>query len=117
MTKNNINFSVVRLGLRSHFFLINQCCFKTLLFLLFSLSDCLILTHLKGVPDTMPHDWFIHNCYIAGPTTVWQLGVVLFEILHKKLFKTTSFLSNKLKISKRLSKSEPITCPHISQHK
>ncbi|MEQ2201100.1 hypothetical protein XENOCAPTIV_007558 [Xenoophorus captivus] len=58
-----------------------------------------------GVPDTMPQDWFIHNCYIAGPTTVWQLGVVLFEILHKKLFKTTSFLSNKLKISKRLSKN------------
>ncbi|XP_047248356.1 serine/threonine-protein kinase pim-3-like isoform X2 [Girardinichthys multiradiatus] len=58
-----------------------------------------------GVPETMPHDWFIHNCYIAGPTTVWQLGVVLFEILHKKLFKTTSFLSNKLKISKRLSKN------------
>uniref|UniRef100_A0A3B5KRV9 non-specific serine/threonine protein kinase n=1 Tax=Xiphophorus couchianus TaxID=32473 RepID=A0A3B5KRV9_9TELE len=44
--------------------------------------------------------------YFAGPTTVWQLGVVLFEILHDTNFDTNKFLKKKLKISKRLPKSE-----------
>ncbi|XP_047205401.1 serine/threonine-protein kinase pim-2-like isoform X3 [Girardinichthys multiradiatus] len=68
---------------------------------------------LCGVPETMPLDWFVCNSYTAGPTTVWQLGVVMFEILHKMLFSTTSYLSNNLQINKRLSKSKPNTF-HIS---
>ncbi|XP_032430676.1 serine/threonine protein kinase KIN1-like [Xiphophorus hellerii] len=43
--------------------------------------------------------------YFAGPTTVWQLGVVLFEILHDTNFDTNKFLKKKLKISKRLPKN------------
>uniref|UniRef100_A0A8C2XNP0 non-specific serine/threonine protein kinase n=1 Tax=Cyclopterus lumpus TaxID=8103 RepID=A0A8C2XNP0_CYCLU len=29
--------------------------------------------------------WFLHRCYSAEPTTVWQLGVVLFALLHGRL--------------------------------
>ncbi|XP_014876371.1 serine/threonine-protein kinase pim-1-like [Poecilia latipinna] len=43
--------------------------------------------------------------YSAGPTTVWQLGVILFEILHDRNFETNSFLKKKLKISRKLSKN------------
>ncbi|XP_047205116.1 serine/threonine-protein kinase pim-1-like isoform X1 [Girardinichthys multiradiatus] len=57
-----------------------------------------------GDLNIMPLDWFFCGHYSAGPTTVWQLGGVLFEMLHKKPFKTHSHLSNKLKINKRLSK-------------
>uniref|UniRef100_A0A3B5KRW4 non-specific serine/threonine protein kinase n=1 Tax=Xiphophorus couchianus TaxID=32473 RepID=A0A3B5KRW4_9TELE len=49
---------------------------------------------------------FFLSKYFAGPTTVWQLGVVLFEILHDTNFDTNKFLKKKLKISKRLPKSE-----------
>ncbi|XP_067463172.1 serine/threonine-protein kinase pim-1-like isoform X1 [Thunnus thynnus] len=30
-------------------------------------------------------EWFEHHRYTAGPTTVWQLGVVLYGLLHKRL--------------------------------
>ncbi|KAM7386122.1 hypothetical protein PAMA_008980 [Pampus argenteus] len=30
-------------------------------------------------------EWFQHRRYTAGPTTVWQLGVVLYFLLHKTL--------------------------------
>ncbi|KAM4568122.1 serine/threonine-protein kinase pim-2-like [Fundulus diaphanus] len=56
-----------------------------------------------GTPEHIPPEFDRHGSYSAGPTTVWQLGVVLFEILHKKMFKTPSFLTNRLKINNRLS--------------
>ncbi|XP_007560754.2 serine/threonine-protein kinase pim-2-like [Poecilia formosa] len=58
-----------------------------------------------GTPDHFPLDWYINTNYRAGPTTVWQLGVVLYEIVHRHLFQTSNFLSKKLKISKKLSKN------------
>uniref|UniRef100_A0A3B5PZG9 non-specific serine/threonine protein kinase n=1 Tax=Xiphophorus maculatus TaxID=8083 RepID=A0A3B5PZG9_XIPMA len=75
------------------------------LLMLFRLTDCLILTLLQGTPEHLPLDWFMHNNYCAEPTTVWQLGVVLFEVVHMMRFNSHSFLKNKLKISKRLSKN------------
>ncbi|XP_014326438.1 serine/threonine-protein kinase pim-1-like [Xiphophorus maculatus] len=60
---------------------------------------------LCGTPEHLPLDWFMHNNYCAEPTTVWQLGVVLFEVVHMMRFNSHSFLKNKLKISKRLSKN------------
>ncbi|XP_054893652.1 serine/threonine-protein kinase pim-2-like [Poeciliopsis prolifica] len=60
---------------------------------------------LCGTPEHLPLDWFMHSNYCAEPITVWQLGVVLFEVVHKMRFNTHSFLKNKLKISKRLSKN------------
>ncbi|KAK5622017.1 hypothetical protein CRENBAI_012228 [Crenichthys baileyi] len=57
-----------------------------------------------GTVDHIPPEFDRHGTYSAGPTTVWQLGVLLFELLHNKMFKTPSFLKNELKICKRLSK-------------
>uniref|UniRef100_M3ZSQ2 non-specific serine/threonine protein kinase n=1 Tax=Xiphophorus maculatus TaxID=8083 RepID=M3ZSQ2_XIPMA len=41
---------------------------------------------LCGTPEHLPLDWFMHNNYCAEPTTVWQLGVVLFEVVHMMRF-------------------------------
>ncbi|PWA22482.1 hypothetical protein CCH79_00015422, partial [Gambusia affinis] len=60
---------------------------------------------LRGTRDHVPPEFYRLKKYTAGPTTVWQLGVLLFEILHNKMFKTISFLTNKLKINKKLSKT------------
>ncbi|XP_054893749.1 serine/threonine-protein kinase pim-1-like [Poeciliopsis prolifica] len=60
---------------------------------------------LRGTRDHIPPEFHSLRKYTAGPTTVWQLGVLLFEILHNKMFKTVSFLTNKLKINKSLSKN------------
>uniref|UniRef100_A0A8C4D833 non-specific serine/threonine protein kinase n=1 Tax=Dicentrarchus labrax TaxID=13489 RepID=A0A8C4D833_DICLA len=37
-------------------------------------------TYIYGSPE-----WFLNGLYRAGPTTVWQLGVVLYGILHRAL--------------------------------
>uniref|UniRef100_A0A4W6DQE9 Serine/threonine-protein kinase n=1 Tax=Lates calcarifer TaxID=8187 RepID=A0A4W6DQE9_LATCA len=58
-----------------------------------------------GTSAHIPPEWYSRCTYKAGPTTVWQLGVVLFEILHNKApFETNKFLGNKLKINRKLSK-------------
>ncbi|XP_044225578.1 serine/threonine-protein kinase pim-1-like isoform X1 [Thunnus albacares] len=57
-----------------------------------------------GTSCHIPPEWYSCCVYRAGPTTVWQLGVVLYEILHRKSsFETREFLGNKLKISNKLS--------------
>ncbi|XP_044077665.1 serine/threonine-protein kinase pim-1-like isoform X2 [Siniperca chuatsi] len=59
-----------------------------------------------GTSAHIPPEWYSHCTYRAGPTTVWQMGVVLFDMLHRKTqFETTKFLGNKLKISNNLSKN------------
>ncbi|XP_038563400.1 serine/threonine-protein kinase pim-1-like [Micropterus salmoides] len=59
-----------------------------------------------GTSAHIPPEWYSQCTYKAGPTTVWQMGVVLFDTLHSKTpFETTKFLGNKLKISNNLSKS------------
>ncbi|XP_044226822.1 serine/threonine-protein kinase pim-1-like isoform X2 [Thunnus albacares] len=57
-----------------------------------------------GTSCHIPPEWYSRCTYSAGPTTVWQLGVVLYEILHSKSsFETREFLGNKLIISNKLS--------------
>ncbi|XP_027129630.1 serine/threonine-protein kinase pim-1 isoform X1 [Larimichthys crocea] len=57
-----------------------------------------------GTPNHIPPEWFSRNTYHAGPTTVWQVGVVLYESLHRKpCFVTQNFLRNQQKISNELS--------------
>ncbi|XP_034746554.1 serine/threonine-protein kinase pim-3-like [Etheostoma cragini] len=58
-----------------------------------------------GTAAHIPPEWYVHCMYRPSPTTVWQVGVVLFEMLHKVPFETTKFLRNKLRISKKLSKN------------
>ncbi|XP_060941178.1 serine/threonine-protein kinase pim-1-like [Limanda limanda] len=42
------------------------------------------------------------SVYRAGPSTVWQLGTVMYEMLHNQEFITKRFLSKKLRISSEL---------------
>ncbi|KAM7373925.1 hypothetical protein PAMP_006613 [Pampus punctatissimus] len=62
-----------------------------------------------GTSAHTPPEWYDRYTYRVSPTTVWQLGVVLFETLHRNsLFETRRFLGNKLKISNKLSDVEII---------
>uniref|UniRef100_A0A3B3HVM6 Serine/threonine-protein kinase n=1 Tax=Oryzias latipes TaxID=8090 RepID=A0A3B3HVM6_ORYLA len=57
-----------------------------------------------GTECHIPPEWLLRYQYSAGPTTVWQLGIVLFECLHKKHFNSSSFIRRTIKINNRLSK-------------
>ncbi|XP_068445238.1 uncharacterized protein [Clinocottus analis] len=58
-----------------------------------------------GTSPHCPPEWSSRGKYSAGPTTVWQMGIVLFEMLHNfVMFKTTNFLNETLTISDMLSK-------------
>ncbi|XP_035000525.2 serine/threonine-protein kinase pim-1-like [Hippoglossus stenolepis] len=63
-----------------------------------------IFTTLGGTETHEPPEWFTQYFHRAGPTTVWQLGIVLFEMLHKDDFTTESFLNKTLKMSSKMSK-------------
>ncbi|XP_041864800.1 serine/threonine-protein kinase pim-2-like [Melanotaenia boesemani] len=66
-----------------------------------------------GTDNHVPLEWLSRYKYKAGHTTVWQMGVVLFEILHKATFRSSSFLRKKLKIKNKLSKDKSNTHIHI----
>lgn len=40
---------------------------------------------LSGTLAYTSPEWFQNRCYHAEPTTVWQIGVVMYRILHKAL--------------------------------
>lgn len=70
---------------------------------------------IAGTSAHVPPEWYSRFAYRAGPTTVWQMGVVLFDCLHRKShFDTTRFLRKKLKINNRLSKSKKNTLKHTN---
>ncbi|KAL3977207.1 vomeronasal 2 receptor [Sarotherodon galilaeus] len=54
-------------------------------------------------PLHTPPEWYRRSWYRCGPTTVWQMGVVLYEVLHARDFNTERFLRKKLSIKERLS--------------
>ncbi|XP_061658617.1 serine/threonine-protein kinase pim-1-like isoform X2 [Syngnathoides biaculeatus] len=57
-----------------------------------------------GTPSLEPPEWLRHHWYRAGPTTAWQIGTVLFEILHHDVdFQTEGFLREEIKISDKIS--------------
>ncbi|KAM7018084.1 serine/threonine-protein kinase pim-2-like [Tautogolabrus adspersus] len=58
-----------------------------------------------GTSAHMPPEWCQSWTYRASPTTVWQLGVVLYDMLHRNRFETASYLNNKINISEELSQS------------
>ncbi|XP_069371520.1 serine/threonine-protein kinase pim-1-like isoform X1 [Paralichthys olivaceus] len=63
-----------------------------------------VITRFRGTRKHIPPEEYYKCGYMAGPTTVWQLGIILFEMLHKKVFTTGSFLKKELKISSQLSR-------------
>ncbi|KAK2839404.1 hypothetical protein Q5P01_013144 [Channa striata] len=38
-----------------------------------------------GTKEYTPPEWHERHCYMAVPTTVWQLGVVMYALLHREL--------------------------------
>ncbi|XP_041867087.1 serine/threonine-protein kinase pim-1-like [Melanotaenia boesemani] len=59
----------------------------------------------EGTMDHIPPEALRWEIYSAGPSTVWQVGVVLFETLHKVNFLSTSFIKKRIRIRKMLSKN------------
>ncbi|XP_062264121.1 serine/threonine-protein kinase pim-2-like [Platichthys flesus] len=64
-----------------------------------------IFTIFSGTEAYKPPEWCFQSCYTPGPTTVWQLGAVLFEILQRKNFSTEDFLQRKLKMPSKPSEN------------
>ncbi|XP_034408428.1 serine/threonine-protein kinase pim-2-like [Cyclopterus lumpus] len=58
----------------------------------------------SGTSAYAPPEFYLKGKYKAGPTTVWQLGALLFELLdgHKQ-FITSEFLQRKISINSELS--------------
>ncbi|XP_024141734.1 serine/threonine-protein kinase pim-1 [Oryzias melastigma] len=57
-----------------------------------------------GTPNHVPPELLTSRRYRAGPTTVWQLGVVMFETFNKsENFTTKKFIKKNLKIREDLS--------------
>ncbi|KAM6895694.1 serine/threonine-protein kinase pim-2-like [Xenentodon cancila] len=58
-----------------------------------------------GTTDFTPPEFYAHGSYEAGPTTVWQLGALLYEMIdgHKQ-FTTSMFIDRKIKFSRQLSR-------------
>ncbi|XP_037623657.1 serine/threonine-protein kinase pim-1-like [Sebastes umbrosus] len=68
-------------------------------------KSCSTYQHFYGTANHIPPELYINQRYRAGPTTAWQMGVVLFEALHKNTsFETLAFLQNSLRIRKTLPK-------------
>ncbi|XP_037648505.1 serine/threonine-protein kinase Chk2-like isoform X11 [Sebastes umbrosus] len=58
-----------------------------------------------GTPSLIPPEWYNGQGYSAGPTTAWQVGVVLFHTLHRdEFFETLAFFENGVTFNKRMSK-------------
>ncbi|XP_056264862.1 serine/threonine-protein kinase pim-1-like [Pseudoliparis swirei] len=59
-----------------------------------------------GTTAHVPPEWYSRGQYSAGPTTVWQMGVVLFETLQTdQYFETSKFMKKLLTISETLSEN------------
>ncbi len=51
-----------------------------------SIKLCLcVAVCIVGTYEYTTPEWFLDGRYRAEPTTVWQLGVVLFGMLHRRL--------------------------------
>ncbi|XP_049415777.1 serine/threonine-protein kinase pim-2-like [Epinephelus fuscoguttatus] len=58
-----------------------------------------------GTFSKSPPEWFLVREYQAIPTTVWQLGALLWDLLDRKhSFKTQVYFQEGLKINKNLSR-------------
>ncbi|KAF7645458.1 hypothetical protein LDENG_00204110 [Lucifuga dentata] len=61
-------------------------------------------TRFSGTIPYFCPEWFSKGKCRACPTTVWQIGAVLYMLLHGQRFSTQDFLCNTCEISKTLSK-------------
>ncbi|XP_074481135.1 serine/threonine-protein kinase pim-2-like [Sebastes fasciatus] len=55
-------------------------------------------------PNLIPPEWYYSRRYSAGTTTVWQVGVVVFQTFHRNaFFETIAVLQNGVTFNKRMS--------------
>ncbi|KAM6892605.1 serine/threonine-protein kinase pim-2-like [Xenentodon cancila] len=57
-----------------------------------------------GTSPHVPPEMLYDRSYTAGPTTVWQMGVVLYEALYNECFSSYKYLSKTIKIKEGFSK-------------
>ncbi|XP_041638548.1 serine/threonine-protein kinase pim-1-like [Cheilinus undulatus] len=59
----------------------------------------------NGTPQHNPPEWYKHGSYTAGSSTVWQIGIILFDLLHwdKGLFDTKRSIIGEKPIREDLS--------------
>ena len=77
-----------------------------------------------GTYEYTPPEWFLNGSYKAEPTTVWQIGVVMFSILQKRLpFRNRSdiihqnpVLSSRLSMSKLTTRHTFSGDTHVNTH-
>ncbi|XP_069380148.1 aurora kinase B-like isoform X1 [Paralichthys olivaceus] len=56
-------------------------------------------TLVSGTPEYLPPEFYIRHEYMGRPTTVWQLGAILFQLLTgNREFTTSSFLRKDIEI-------------------
>lgn len=68
------------------------------------LSSCLCF---GGTEDFAPPEFFTDGRYEAVPTTVWQLGTLLYEMLDgKQQFSTSKFLRQRVSFNIEMSQGE-----------
>uniref|UniRef100_A0A3B3HGI4 non-specific serine/threonine protein kinase n=1 Tax=Oryzias latipes TaxID=8090 RepID=A0A3B3HGI4_ORYLA len=68
-------------------------------------------TTFYGTEIHAPPEWWYEHTYSARPTTVWQLGIVLFECLHNKNFSSTKLMEKKLQLRRRPSLEQILLHP------
>ncbi|XP_044218441.1 serine/threonine-protein kinase pim-2-like [Thunnus albacares] len=56
-----------------------------------------------GTLSLAPPEWHMIKKYKAGSTTVWQLGAMLYRLLHGYRFDTMSFVTDRIQLSSELS--------------
>lgn len=67
------------------------------------------LFYIVGTLIHAPPEWFNDQVYWAESTTVWQLGVVLHDMLHARRLITNKYLTNQQPINNSLSEGEKNT--------
>ncbi|PWA24588.1 hypothetical protein CCH79_00011831 [Gambusia affinis] len=63
-----------------------------------------IFRHFHGTLQYAPPEWYKHKTYKPIPTTVWQLGVMLYCMLHDCQFDTRVFAMDWIQFSSNLSR-------------
>ncbi|XP_014328516.2 serine/threonine-protein kinase pim-1-like [Xiphophorus maculatus] len=63
-----------------------------------------IFRYFQGTLQYAPPEWFKHKTYKPIPTTVWQLGVMLYCMLHSCQFDTRVFAMDWIQFSSNLSR-------------
>ncbi|XP_038163840.1 serine/threonine-protein kinase pim-2-like [Cyprinodon tularosa] len=63
-----------------------------------------VYKRFSGTLVFAPPEWFSCRKYRPSPTTVWQLGVILYQMLNRHHFDTKLFTQGLIKFNRKLSK-------------